>query len=87
MCLQKLLLLPELGDNAITGTNSDPVKTSGRPSSPSVIPTVELVNEEMGSNSGYQSFPNTVNQARVSVNGLTASWTVVSSLYCVQLCE
>ena len=82
--LQTLLLLPELGNVAINDTNSDPVKTSNRPSSPGVMPTLELVNGEVVSDSGYQSFPSTENQPKVSVNGLTASWTDVSSLYCIE---
>ena len=74
-------MLPELGDVAITGTNSDPVKTGSRPSSPSVMPTLELLNGEMAN----ESFFSGINQTRISVNGLIASWTHVSLLYINQL--
>ena len=47
------------------------------------MPTLELVNEEMVNDSGHESFSNGINQVRVSVNGLTASWTHVS-LYILQ---
>ena len=47
------------------------------------MPTLELVNEEMVNDSRHESFSNPIDQARVSVNDLTASWTHVSliSLY------
>ena len=77
--LQTLLLLPELHDVAITGTNSDAVKTAtSRSCSPNVMPTLELVNEEMVNDSRHESFSNGIDQTKVSVNGLTASWTHVS---------
>ena len=74
--LQKLLLLPELHDVAITGTNnSDPLKITSR----STSPTLKLNNEEMVNDSGDGLFSTGIkNQARVSVNSLTASWTHVS---------
>lgn len=84
--LQTLLLLPELRDVAITGSDSD--KTTSRSNSPSVMPTLQLVNEEMTTDSGHQSFSNDIDQARVSIKGLTASWTHVSlslSLCCKDL--
>ena len=76
--LQTLLLLPELHDVTITGTNSDPVKTASRSCSPNVMPTLELVNEEMVNDRRHESFSNGIDQTKVSVNGLTASWTHVS---------
>ena len=53
------------------------MKTTSRSCSPNVMPTLELVNEEMVNDSGHESFSG-VNRVRVSVNGLTASWTHVS---------
>ena len=77
MYMQKLLLLPELSGTAVTGTDSGPVKTTSRSCSPSVMPTLELVNEELINHSGHESLPNERATARVSVNDLTASWTHV----------
>ena len=68
-------MLPEISDSAIS--NSDPVKTTSRSCSPNVMPTLELVNEVMVNDSGHESFSNGVNQARVAVDSLTASWTYV----------
>ena len=74
-----MLLLPELNNaTAITGTDSDPVKTGSRGSSPNVNPTLELVNQEAANDSGHISFSNGLEKAKVSVNHLTASWTHVS---------
>ena len=42
------------------------------------MPTLELINEEMVNDSRHESFSNGIDQAKVSVNGLTASWTHVS---------
>ena len=44
--------------------------------SPNVMPTLELVNEEMISDSGHESLPNG-GAPRVTVNSLTASWAHV----------
>jgi len=71
--LQKLLLLPELNDNSTTDTDSDPVSRS---CSPNVMPTLKLVNDELISVSGHESFLNGV-VPRIKVNSLTASWTYV----------
>ncbi|XP_065919842.1 ATP-binding cassette sub-family C member 4-like isoform X2 [Dysidea avara] len=71
--IQKLLLLPELG-NTITGTDSDPVKTTSRSCSPNVMPSLKLVNEEVTNDSGHGSLSNGVTP-RIIVNNLTASWT------------
>jgi len=73
--MQKLLLLPELGD-AITGRDSDPVKTTSRSCSPNVMSPLKLVNEEVSNNSGHGSLSNGVTP-RIIVNNLTASWTHV----------
>ena len=70
--IQKLLLLPELSSAAITGV--DMTKTTHGSHS---VPTVELVNKESTNDSGHGSFSNGVVSARISVNGLTASWTHV----------
>ena len=64
-------MLPEISDSAIS--NSDPVKTTSRSCSPNVMPTLELINEEMVNDSGLYG----VNQGRVTVDSLTASWTYV----------
>ena len=80
-----LLLLPELYDNAITDT--DPVTTTSGASSPSVMPTLELVNKELiNDDSRQELFSNSIDQPRVSVNGLTASWTHVSLTFNI-ICE
>ncbi|XP_065919840.1 ATP-binding cassette sub-family C member 4-like [Dysidea avara] len=71
--IQKLLLLPELGDR-ITGTDSDPVKTTSRSCSPNVMPSLKLVNEEVTNYSGHGSLSNGVTP-RIVVSNLTASWT------------
>ncbi|XP_065919844.1 ATP-binding cassette sub-family C member 4-like isoform X2 [Dysidea avara] len=71
--IEKLLLLPELGD-IITGTDSDPVKTTSRSCSPNVMPSLKLVNEEVTNDSGHGSLSNGVTP-RIIVNNLTASWT------------
>ncbi|XP_065919562.1 ATP-binding cassette sub-family C member 4-like isoform X2 [Dysidea avara] len=71
--IQKLLLLPELGDT-ITGTDSDPVKTTSRSCSPNVMPPLKLVNEEVTNDSGHGSLSNGVTP-RIIVSNLTASWT------------
>ena len=77
--LQTLLLLPELNDNmALPDADSDPVKQGRRGSSPNVNPALELVNQEMVSDSGHISSSNGFENAKVSVNSLTASWTDVS---------
>ena len=69
-------MLPELSGTAITGTNSDPVKTTSGSCSPNVMPTLELVNEKSIGDHGHESLPNTVS-AKISVDALTASWTHV----------
>ena len=77
--LQTLLLLPELNDNmALPGADSDPVKQERSGSTPNANPALELVNQEMASDSGHVSFSNGFENAKVSVNSLTASWTDVS---------
>ena len=73
--LQKLLLLPELGDT-ITGIDSDPVKTTSRSCSPNVMPPLKLVNEEVTNDSVHGSLSNGVTP-RIIVSNLTASWTHV----------
>ena len=67
-------MLPEISDAAII--NSDPVKTTSGSCSPDVMPTLELINKEMVNDSGHEPFSG-VNQARVAVNSLTASWSYV----------
>ena len=69
--MQKLLLLPELSNAAVTGTNSDPVSATNRLYSLNVIPTVELINDD-----GRELLPNG-SAPRVIVSNLTASWTHV----------
>ena len=77
--LQTLLLLPELNDNmALPGADSNPVAQGRRRSSPNANPALELVSQEMASDSGNVSFSNGFENAKVSVNSLTASWTHVS---------
>ncbi|XP_065919884.1 ATP-binding cassette sub-family C member 4-like isoform X2 [Dysidea avara] len=71
--IEKLLLLPELGDT-IPGTDSDPVKTTSRSCSPNVMPSLKLVNEEVTNDSGHGSLSNGVTP-RIIVNNLTTSWT------------
>ena len=66
--MQKLLLLPELSDFAISDANSGPSKISG-------IPTV---NKELSSHNEYNLLSNEVTSSRISVSGLTASWTHVN---------
>ena len=66
--LQKLLLLPELSGNSITGIDSDPV---GRLHFPTVISNLELVTDN-----GYESLPNG-GAPGIKVDSLTASWTHV----------
>ena len=79
-------MLPELNDNtAVAGTDSDPVKTGSRGSSPNVNPTHELVNQEAANDSGHVSFSNGLEKAKVSVNHLTASWTHVSYIVCIKV--
>ena len=70
--IQKLLLLPELSGTAITGSGM--INTTHQSHS---MPTAEVVNEESTNDSGHGSFANGVVSARISVNGLTASWTHV----------
>ena len=71
--LQKLLLLPELGD-VITDTDCDSVKTTNRLCCPNPL---KLVNGEIATDSGHGSSTNGFTP-RVAVNRLTASWTSVS---------
>ena len=70
--LQKLLLLPELGDAKIAA-DSDPVKTTSKSCSPNVMPPLKLVNEEV---TGHGSLSNGVTP-KIIANNLTASWTHV----------
>ena len=74
-------MLPELSGTAITGTNSDPVKTANRSCSPNVMPSVKLVNEEYNiiNDGGHESCTNGAVCTRISINGLTASWAHVRS--------
>ena len=72
--MQKLLLLPELCGTAITGVNSDPVKTTSGSCSPNVMPTLELAEEY----SGHETLPNS-KAPSIIVNSLIASWTHVRS--------
>ncbi|XP_065882473.1 ATP-binding cassette sub-family C member 4-like isoform X2 [Dysidea avara] len=72
--IQKLLLLPELGDT-ITGNDSDPVKTTSKSCSPNVMPSLKLANEEVNEEvSEHGSLSNGVTP-RIVVNNLTVSWT------------
>ena len=71
-CVQKLLLLPELSGTAVTGTNSDPVKTTSRSISLNLMSTAEPTN-----NSRDEVLLNDAAH-RVMVSHLTASWTQVS---------
>ena len=63
VCIQKLLLLPELSGTAIIGTNSDPVSATNR--------SCELINDD-----GHELLPNS-GAPRVIVDDLMASWTYV----------
>ena len=74
MILQKLLLLPELGDTISGHTDSGPVKTTSRAGSLNVMPPLKLVNEEVTVH-GLLSIGV---PPRIIVNNLTASWTHVS---------
>ena len=68
---QKLLLLPELSGTAVTGTDSDSVKSTSKSHSPDLMCT-EPINC-----STDRSLPDDV-APRVMVKHLTASWTHVS---------
>jgi len=83
--LQKLLLLPELGDAcAIIAADSDPVKRTSKSCSPNVMPPLKLVNEEV---TGHGSLYNGVTP-KIIANNLTASWTHVRAynLYSTFMC-
>ena len=67
--MQKLLLLPELSDVAIAGTDADPFK----------IASTAAVSKESHSNDEYELLSNEVAPARILVSGLTASWTHVKN--------
>ncbi|XP_065895722.1 ATP-binding cassette sub-family C member 4-like [Dysidea avara] len=69
--IQKLLLLPELGDTISGHTDSGPVKTTSRAGSLNVMPPLKLVNEEVTVH-GLLSIGV---PPRIIVNNLTASWT------------
>ena len=66
--VQKLLLLPELSDFVTTDTNTGPVKMAS-------IPTV---NKKSSYLNEYNLLSNEVTSSRISVSGLTASWTHVN---------
>ena len=65
------MLLPELSGTAVTGTDSDSVKSTSKSHSPDLMCTEPI------DCSRYGSLPDDV-APRVMVNHLTASWTHVS---------
>ena len=69
--LQKLLLLPELGDTTLTCSTTSPIKIN---SIRHAGPAFSLANEELNSNECELS-SNEVTSSKVSVSGLSASWT------------
>ena len=69
--VQKLLLLPELSGTAVTGTDSDSVKTISKSHSPDLMCTEPIDCSRDG------SLPDNATP-RVMVNHLTSSWTHVS---------
>ena len=90
-CTQKLLLLPELGNNSIT--YSDPVNTTSTSCTPNVMPPLKLVNYEVTTDSGNRPLSNGVTP-RITVSNLSASWTNVSIkilpelyIYCGHMCS
>ena len=66
--LQKLLLLPELDGNSVTGMDG---ASDGRLSFTNMIPTLELVND------GGHGLTSNGGAPRIKVEGLRASWTHV----------
>ena len=70
-CVQKLLLLPELSNTAVTGTDSDPVNATNKLYFLNIVPTVELINDDRREPLLNSRTP------RVIVSDLTASWTHV----------
>ena len=72
--LQRLLLLPELSDTAITGTNSGTIKTT---SSCKDVPTHQPIIKEINM---HGLLSNEEPMIRILVSGLTASWTNVHIL-------
>ena len=80
------MLLPELSSTALAAiTDVDPLVTStSRACSPDVVPTLELVNEEMiDDNIKHGPSSNEIAPARLSVNHLTASWSHVKNNNCL----
>ena len=85
--LQRLLLLPQLSDTAITGTNRGTIKTASKQHSTKDVPTLQPVNKEINI-CGLLS--NEEPMIRILVSGLTASWTnvhvLIPILYVFMIC-